>query len=428
MDEKTIQNLLQIGENQNVEFKAGNRCSGDFRCKIATVIIAFSNTRGGGTLLIGVDNLSRTVTGLSDEDLNSYDITDISSYLKERCSSIPKFYLAKLIVDKKNIVVITVEEFGVQPTILRADIASDQKTHANAGEILIRNSLSSTAKIQTYEEMNELLSLAISRKSEELLSQIKKIITGDPKTSNPQEPIYPWVLLKGAMNKNAEFERKNLQYLKFELNLVPVPLLPADSYEYTILDKLKETQVRLRPIHTPRIEDQNIIHNLNEIHFEVNEGTVRQEWFLTHSGGFILKEVLWTELLPSSSFFNYPNPPERIIPISELIAKVTEYYRLASSYAEVLLLDKLFVRFCILNCKDRKLGNILPDLLLSQENLICREGNLEFEKIYEGSSLISDWKLESKKQIKRILTTFQLTGITDETIDGVQNLLYKRQI
>lgn len=428
MDEKTIQNLLQIGENQNVEFKAGNKCSGDFKCKIAIAIIAFSNTRGGGTLLIGIDNQSRTITGLSDEDFNSYDVTDISSYLKDRCSSIPKFYITKLMVDKKNIVIITVEEFNVQPIIIRADIASDQRSYAKAGEILIRNSSSSTTRIQTYEEMNDLLSLAISRKSEELLSQMRKIIAGDIRASNPPEPIYPWALFKGAMTKNAEFERKNLQYLKFELNLVPVPLLSSDDFENTILDKLKEAQVRLRPIHTPRIEDVNIIHNFNEIHFEANETTVRQEWFLTHSGGFILKEILWTELLPSNAFFNYPNPPERIIPISELIAKLTEYYRLASRYAEVLLLDKLFVRFCILNCKDRKLGNIIPDLLLSQENLICREGNIEFERIYEGSFLVSDWKLESKKQIKRILTAFQLTGISNETIENVQNLLYKRQI
>lgn len=109
MTTKELKELISRGETSTVQFKLNvhNELS------IAQEMIAFANTRGG-TILIGVDDKTWEVIGLSDEDLRRLSnllVNASSQHIKE-----PLFIETEVItIEEQKVLVVTVPEGIAKP-------------------------------------------------------------------------------------------------------------------------------------------------------------------------------------------------------------------------------------------------------------------------------------------------------------------------
>lgn len=66
-----VHELIRLGnENRNLDYKGAfpwDKASNDEKCAIAKDVLAFSNTRDGGMILIGVNDKSGVLEGLTEE-------------------------------------------------------------------------------------------------------------------------------------------------------------------------------------------------------------------------------------------------------------------------------------------------------------------------------------------------------------------------
>lgn len=146
-------------------------------------IIAFSNTRDGGTLVFGVENGTHQLIGLTNDELKSFDKSAIYEALKTFASPIPDFDVERCQLDGNWYVAVVVREFGEVPTICRqsaeAGVGSMNpkiKTVLRCGAIYIRTEGAQTVEIDSEQLTRELLELALQRKGDHLLRQISNLI------------------------------------------------------------------------------------------------------------------------------------------------------------------------------------------------------------------------------------------------------------
>lgn len=110
-----IRELIHLGnENRNLDYKGAfswDQASADHKCEITKDILAFSNTRDGGFILIGVNDKSGVVEGLTEEQYASFDQTTFNVFIQKYTD--PRFTVNvhRMMVDGKRIVVIDIPEF-----------------------------------------------------------------------------------------------------------------------------------------------------------------------------------------------------------------------------------------------------------------------------------------------------------------------------
>ena len=110
----TIEEIVH-GESKNVEFKVSLPKDS---AKYTKTIIAFANTQGG-QLVIGVDDKTRSVTGVDDD--SAFQIMDsIANAVADSCTPqiVPNIELQT--IDRKTVIVITVAPGPNRPYYLKS--------------------------------------------------------------------------------------------------------------------------------------------------------------------------------------------------------------------------------------------------------------------------------------------------------------------
>ncbi len=146
-------------------------------------IMAFSNTRDGGTLVFGVENGTHQLLGLTHDQVESFDKSKIYEALKTFASPIPNFDVDRCELDGSWYVALVVREFSEVPTICRqsadAQVGPSNpkvKTVLRGGSVYVRTEGAQTVEIDSERLMKELLELAVRRKGDHLLRQISDLI------------------------------------------------------------------------------------------------------------------------------------------------------------------------------------------------------------------------------------------------------------
>lgn len=179
MDKHVIETLLKTGETANVEFKGPMFFADDNRHELAKDIIAMANTQDGGTIIIGIEDNTNRVIGLSAEQVKSFDVTKINDFVKKysspliRLECVPVTYIENCIL-----VIIRVAEFESQPIIAKNCDSSKNKPVFREADILIRTEAAKSEPIREESSMRRLLSIALRRRSNELLKEVSLIISG----------------------------------------------------------------------------------------------------------------------------------------------------------------------------------------------------------------------------------------------------------
>lgn len=157
--------LTQVArEGRNLEFKRSAPWhTSDFKAKIVKSILAFSNVRDGGIIVIGVErqpDQSYRFTGVTPEHLATYSDDHMASVVAEYADPYARFVLDKAEVDGNTFLVILVDEFDEIPVVCKRDGASNLRK----GAIYTRTyRISESAEVPSQTELREILEMAIDK-------------------------------------------------------------------------------------------------------------------------------------------------------------------------------------------------------------------------------------------------------------------------
>lgn len=434
MDTITFENLLAQGEVQNVEFKGNERFDGDFRAHLAAAIIAFANTSGGGTIVIGIEKDSQRVTGVSPENLRTFDPTDISKYLRERASTLPLFRVERYQHAAGIVLLIQVQEFDEVPIIVTKQIANSKKAYAQVGDILIRTRSSECRRISSVDEMQDLLTRAVMKRSEQLLGQIRIILSGEkpviPERS-PQEQFNE--LLPNWKEKVDTLASEIGAAARWEIQLLPIPLLTPVINLQSIPELVRRSAVRWRGWRFPqdfeRLNFGKYYLDYAEVDIKISNtfGFPHNEfWQMSNRGAFGAASGMWQELVQQQAQFNYPPPPNRLISAKDVCWTITEYFRFVTTIAETLDYGSLWLRIALCNVNLRLLGdydNPWFGLELKQSYL----PTIELMGIFSQAELVSSWRTLAQDWAARMYTAFQFADVSKDHLASLQQDLMSRQ-
>lgn len=185
-----ILGYIQLGnENRNLDYKGAfswGQASNDEKCEITKDILAFSNTRDGGVILIGVNDKSGAVEGLTEEQYASFDQTKFNDFVQRYTDPRHTANVHRVVIDEKRLVVIDIPEFADVPILC----ARDANSSVNQNRLILRRAAlymrtdkATSEPIDDADAMRELLNRGLLRRQDDLLRAIRQIVLPNQATA-----------------------------------------------------------------------------------------------------------------------------------------------------------------------------------------------------------------------------------------------------
>lgn len=183
-----VQALIELGnEDRNLDYKGAfswSDATGDEKCGIVKDVLAFSNTRDGGTILVGVNDKSGALEGLTDEQSASFDQTKFNNFLQRYTAPRHTANVYRLDIGGKRVVAIDIPEFSEVPILCARDANnSANKSILKRAALYMRTDRATSEAIEDAEAMRELLNRGLIRRQDELFRAFKEII--QPRETTP---------------------------------------------------------------------------------------------------------------------------------------------------------------------------------------------------------------------------------------------------
>ena len=178
MDEshEELRNLITRGsEARNRELKRSmDWNSAETKRKLTKSILAMSNLRDGGFIIIGVSEHNRgefSADGMTDEDKRSFSADDMDDYVHNFADPYVEFDLREISLDDKAFLVIRVSEFDESPVICGRDAEGLRK-----GAIYTRSRRKpETVEVPDHIEMREIVDLAVEKRLRKEVELIRSL-------------------------------------------------------------------------------------------------------------------------------------------------------------------------------------------------------------------------------------------------------------
>lgn len=171
MDVDEFRELLQgAGESPQLEFKESMPWDGR---KFARHIIAMSNLRDGGRIIIGIKNGTLDRLGVDAQSLATYVEEDMQDQIAKFADPFVQFNVSRINDGGLQFVVIEVASFEETPTILRESVDGENPNEKiEKGRLLIRSRYGrpKSCQIERVDELRELIELAVARRTAKLRS------------------------------------------------------------------------------------------------------------------------------------------------------------------------------------------------------------------------------------------------------------------
>src|SRR5260370_19485963 len=181
---------LLRGETKYVDYKAPMAWDDVGKAKLLKHIIAMSNIRDGGRIVIGVSESPQTKAheseGLSPEQLSSFDPTKIAQYVNAYVQPGVRGRVERPVLDGKPVIVLEVAEFDQLPNVC---IKPGPLGGFNPGDVLIRTDGCESRRITTSEEMRALLKVALGKTADTLLRDFRQILEGGSKGDGAPDSV-----------------------------------------------------------------------------------------------------------------------------------------------------------------------------------------------------------------------------------------------
>lgn len=164
--------LLQ--EGRAVDFKRAAMWN-ELKQGIPKDILAMSNLRDGGIIIIGVEESDNkwNRTGMTDEQLNTYDPDDMIDHVNKYASPSMTFDVVKHTDDEGlKYLVVRTHEFEEKSFVCKRNCADELRQ----GAFYIRPlGKAESREVQTADEMHDLLELVVEKRTRNFLSQMQRV-------------------------------------------------------------------------------------------------------------------------------------------------------------------------------------------------------------------------------------------------------------
>ena len=226
------------GETKHIDYKGTMTWEGG-RESLLKHVIAMSNIRDGGRIVIGVGENATTkaheARGLSDEELHSFDPTKVAQYVNGFVQPGVKVGVARHEIEGKRVILLEVAEFDHTPNIC-VKAGPGASPLFKAGDVLIRTDAPESRRIQTAEEMRELLRLALGKTTENLLRDMRRIVEGRDIEVQPEDRhadlLASWSKEVGEFAERLIEKHHRQSVSLFDFRVVPLePVEPIDDHE-----------------------------------------------------------------------------------------------------------------------------------------------------------------------------------------------------
>ena len=166
MNKTELYELVAFGEQtRNVELKRSMSWTDtSTKAKITKVILALSNIRDGGYLVLGFSQKGETFvpTGVAESDLSSFNYDHVRSHVAEYADPYVEFSMeiVKDAEQNRSFIVFAVKEFAEIPLIC----AKNGLENLEEGAVYTRSRrMPESVKVPTQSEMREIIDMAIEK-------------------------------------------------------------------------------------------------------------------------------------------------------------------------------------------------------------------------------------------------------------------------
>ena len=378
--EDQLKALLESGhETRAVEYKgAGLPSDTPLMQKVIAAVMAVSNLRDGGQVVVGVDDKDPLgpKSGLTEEQVEKWLEHDNLADQFNKYADPPITFMCQemTIPDDRKVVVIDVEEFGEVPTLCKKDFSGSSDGNLQLGRLYVR-SKGKPASIHrhTHHELRELLELAGEKALRRFLLTANRAhidLAVDDKSSTQFQVV------------ELEFEdlngfREILADGYFRLSIHPSSYIEERLNAVDLHSILRKNQVHTRGWGVPQVDDP-IIRRQYAISSRFHGYGTHEVWQFHTSGAFSLVssfESRWKDADPGQPV----TADRKGLPIWAVLYGFQEYFILASRLA--------------LNCYDGE-----PTIVriecggLEKRHLVMGDpmlGNLREEFAYGDTSWVS---------------------------------------
>lgn len=420
------QQLHQGAETKNLDYKQGfdwNSCSLETRLGLIKDVLGMSNTQDGGVILIGVDDASFQISGVTAKEAESFDQTRLADAIRRYSDPPCTVQLYKLEIESKKIIAIEIPEFKDVPHICKADgnSSTSGKIILRRGALYVRTDGATTEEVGSADAMRILLGRALKARGDSIVTSIRALLTGTPPAESSPKEYDRQIAETAEFFKTLDFAQDEGKWI---LTSYPISFEKErirDPRE--IVKRLDQSQVSLRGWGFPRVRS-DAITNFGEGVQSSFSGkplvVLHKEGFRAYESGlFIWSGVFWEDGEPL-------NTGRKDLSFVGVIWQLAEFFLFLSRYYDSLDDDdSVFVHIQALGLEGRELSARNPRIVWDGGYTAAAKTFLFQRAIHavEVKTSPMDFALECSR---KVLLLFNWNSVTDEIIKDWQQRLLKR--
>lgn len=414
-------------ETPNLDYKVTASWDKDHKedkLELTKDILAMANTRDGGKIIIGVDDKTKTLVGLSDEVYDSFEITKVNEFLHKYAD--PAFtcnVIKKDNLEDKKVVIIDVPEFQEVPIVCK-DNGHDpeNKLVLIKGGLYIRTAKCTSELVSSADEMRSILGRGLSKKSDELLSSIQKLMTGKPLREDANsEKQYETEFKEAEIFFNEKLDTSvgswgiSVYPTIYKSNRIKNPVEAGNI--------VTKSTVRLRGWDIPHSDRENISNfsKGKESFTDSKEWHEAEAWRMYKSGLFIWKELFREDLSRHYESYNQP-----VFDFVGLAYSVTEFMLFIKRvYTEAIDSDTIHIKILLNKCKNRRLIVDYPGTF-NIHGHISNEEVIPVEHDIQTVNLQASFEKVARDFIREILMAFNWNDPDETMLESWQKKLIEK--
>lgn len=432
--EEIIELIKNRQETKNCDFKGSfswQVYDRNQKCEVIKDIIAMANTRDGGRIIIGVEDNTWDIKGLSDEEFASFDVTQINNVLHEYTDPKHSCLIKSLEIYGQKLIVIEVPEFPEDIIITKKGSSCFER-----GRIYIRTEAAASEVVPSNHEMRELIGRAITKKGDNLLASISTLIKGKPiekeergkftkkeERGNSTEKEgnsnnYDLDIIKAQEHLDRHYKEDFDKYGYYELISYPTNKKDDRIELIKITDLLDKASINLRGKSYPTIKQENN-HYLEKglgSYYKNEYWSYIVRYHFNQSGLILSQETFREDGKNESSPKGSP-----LLSFFDVIYTITEYIKFLKNFYGIICPDEnIMVRIKLHKTNNRLLYNNSPQIIWSDddERYTSQIDLITYEKIINEVELRSAYQDIITEICQQLFLRFNCNDI------HTQNILY----
>jgi Putative DNA-binding domain len=435
--DELIRFIEATGESVNIDAKGPMEWDGgEASAGLTKDILSFANSRDGGVIVIGKEELSGNfvLRGLTTAQADSFETTKVATWVNNHCEPPVHVVCHRVQHDRKDFIVLTVAEFDDVPIICTKQFelpGKPAKVILRKGTIYVRTSNAESAPLSSVDQLRTLVGLATKKRGQEMLVMFESMLKGRPLVTPPSDEEQFEKELHRIEGQLGQGYEQAIQSGAWQLIVHPSSYNPERWPDAEHLEEI----IRRRSV---RLRDEFPAHyrGTHMREWGVRNDTYRGCWTLARSGQFVHVRPYGENQSPFKSpwqnFDGTPTEPEiaagkwidfkpAIFAITEMLlfaARLVEEYEPGEEVALFLRATSLSGRTLVTTDFDNIL---LPDAEPCKARLFQAERKVPVEEFR------AEWETVCAETMKRFVELFPGPHIELKTLQGWIKRFKERQ-